>query len=103
MSKLSWALAVVAVTFVAAPAEAYTVKSSVECPDVLREHTNENFRLMNQWWLMGYFTARNFVDDARVGAEPLPAAIYEIARAYCEANPERDWDDAAQHAYERLR
>lgn len=86
----------------AAPAAAYTVKSSVECPDIVREDENENYRAMNRWWLMGYFTGRNFADDAEVGKAIEDENIYQMALDYCRNNPQNDWDDAAIHIYDRL-
>jgi hypothetical protein len=85
-----------------APASAYTVKSSVECPDILREDSDETFREMNKWWLMGYFTGRNYVDDAEVGREIEDENIYQMALDYCRGNSGNDWDDAAIHIYDRL-
>ena len=85
-----------------APAAAYTVKSAVECPDIVREDSEENFREMNKWWLMGYFTARNYMIDAEVGSDIEDESIYQMALDYCRSNPSSDWDDAAIHVYDLL-
>lgn len=76
-------------------ANAYTVKNSVECPDIVREDSNEDYRLANLWWLMGYITARNYIDDADVGADIENDEIYEIGLDFCRRNSGSDWDDAA--------
>ena len=53
---------------VALPASAeYTVKGSVECPDIVKEDGNEHYREYNKWWLLGYFTARNYAANQEVG------------------------------------
>jgi hypothetical protein len=84
------------------PADAYTVKGSVECPDIVRENNNENFREMNKWWMLGYFTARNFATDASVGKDIDDDNIYNMALGFCEQNNDKDWDDAAIHVYDLL-
>jgi hypothetical protein len=86
----------------AAPAAAYTVKSAVTCPDIVREDSNETYRAMNKWWLMGYFTGRNFAIDAEAGKAVEDEDIYQMALEYCRSNPGDDWDDAAIHIYDRL-
>ena len=73
-------------------ANAYTVKGSVECPDIIREDGDEDFRLANQWWLLGYITARNYEDDADIGLNTEDDKIYE-------RNVGSDWDDAAMEVY----
>ena len=85
-----------------APASAYTVKSSVECTDIVREDANEDYRAMNRWWLMGYFTGRNYAADAEVGREIEDENIYQMALDFCRGNPGNDWDDAAVQVYDRL-
>jgi hypothetical protein len=98
------ALAAMTLIGFAAPASgaAYTVKSSVECPDIVREDANENYREMNKWWLMGYFTGRNYAADAETGKAVEDEDIYQMALDYCRENPGNDWDDAAIHVYGRL-
>ncbi len=86
----------------AAPTAAYTVKSAVKCPDILREDSNDAYRGMNKWWLMGYFTARNYMADAEAGEAVEDDNIYQMALDYCRSNPGDDWDDAAIHVYDRL-
>lgn len=84
-------------------APAYTVKFSVGCEAVLREDANEHYREYNKWWLMGYFTGRNYADDAEVGNGADDDQIYAIALRYCHDDPSKDWDDAALHTYDRMR
>jgi hypothetical protein len=86
----------------AMPASAYTVKSTVECPDIIREDSDGTYREMNKWWLMGYFTGRNFAADAEAGKAIEDENIYQMALDFCRANPSGDWDDAAIHVYDRL-
>lgn len=95
------AVALIAVA-AAAPAAAYTVKSSVECPDIVREDADVNFREMNKWWLMGYFTARNYDADSEVGRDIEDENIYQMALEFCRNNAANDWDDAAIHVYDLL-
>ena len=80
-------------------ANAYTVKGSVECPDIIREDGDEDFRLANQWWLLGYITARNYEDDADIGLNTEDDKIYELALNFCKRNVGSDWDDAAMEVY----
>jgi hypothetical protein len=77
----------------------YTIKGSVECPDIIREDSNEDFRLANQWWLLGYITARNYEDDADIGLNTEDDKIYALGLDYCRRNPGSDWDDAAIQTY----
>jgi hypothetical protein len=86
----------------AGPAATYTVKSSVECTDIVREDSHENYREMNKWWLMGYLTGRNYAVDAEAGKAVEDENIYQMALDYCRSNPDDDWDDAAIHVYDRL-
>ena len=100
-ARLFCAAALIALA-AAAPAAGYTVKSSVECPDIVREDSHENYREMNKWWLMGYFTGRNYASDAESGKSIEDENIYQMALDYCRSNPGDDWDDAAIHVYDRL-
>jgi hypothetical protein len=103
MNKLRLAGAVILCSAIAHSAAAYTVKGHIECPDVVREHANENFRSMNMWWLLGYVTARNYIDAVEVGAGIDDEVIYEIGHQFCLENPASDWDDAGIHVYEQLK
>jgi hypothetical protein len=96
------AAAVLVALATAAPAAGYTVKSLVECPDVVREDTDADFREMNKWWLMGYLTGRNYAADGEVGSAIEDENIYRMALDYCRDNPSSDWDDAAVHVYDLL-
>lgn len=93
---------VLTVLSAAGPTAAYTVKSAVECLDIVREDANDSYRAMNKWWLMGYFTGRNFAVDAEAGKAIDDDRIYRMALEYCRSNPGDDWDDAAIHVYDRL-
>ena len=85
------------------PAHAdYTVKGSVECPGIVEEDAHEHYRQYNRWWVLGYFTGRNYVEDKGVGKGMDNDKIYEIALDYCKNNPGSDWDDASRHVYELL-
>ncbi len=96
-------IAAAAVAAFALPASAdYTVKGSVECPDVVKEDGNEHYREYNKWWLLGYFTARNYVSDSSVGKGVDNDQIYAMALDFCKSNAESDWDDAAVKIYETL-
>ena len=66
MKTIMFASIALCIGLTAANAE-YTVKGSVECPDIIKEDANENYREYNKWWLLGYFTARNYVADQEVG------------------------------------
>ena len=91
----------------------YTVKGSVECPDIVKEDANENYREYNKWWLLGYFSARNYAADtannaggtqknSEVGKGIDNDNIYNMALDFCKNNPGNDWDDAAIHVYDLL-
>ena len=92
----------------AMPAAAdYTVKGSVDCPDIVKEDAHEHYREYNKWWLLGYFSARNYITDLRVGEGIVGQGIdsgdlYSMALDFCNANPGKDWDDAAIHIYDIL-
>ena len=85
----------------------YTVKGSVECPAIVEEDANEHYREYNKWWMLGYITGRNFALaqvglDGEGGKDIEVDVIYAEALAFCKANPDSDWDDAALDLYERL-
>lgn len=86
----------------AAPAQAYTVKGGVTCQGVIEEDARAEYRNMNKWWLLGYISARNFENNADVGANVESDALYGLALGYCKSNPAQDWDDAAQNLYKSL-
>jgi hypothetical protein len=88
---------------IASPAAAYTVKGSVECPDVIREDANEDFRKMNMWWVLGYISGRNYESDASVGKGLDSEDLYGHVLTYCRNNLASDMDDAAIDLYDLLR
>jgi hypothetical protein len=90
------------VGFTPTDAHAYTVRGNVECPDVVKEDADESFRLANQFWLLGYITARNYNDDAQVASGMEDDVIYGMMLAYCKKNSSSDMDDAAIRVYEIL-
>lgn len=103
MKKIAIAGLAVALGLGMVPAQAeYTVKGSVECPDIVKENENENYREFNKWWLLGYFTARNYVADQEVGKGIENDSIYAMALDFCKGNAGSDWDDAAIHVYDLL-
>ena len=83
-------------------AAGYTVKSSVACRDIIREDSHESYREMNKWWLMGYFTGRNYAINAEAGKAVEDEELYQMALGYCRNNPDGDWDDAAIHIYDQV-
>lgn len=98
------ALALAAVLAVSATAaNAYTIKGSVDCPDIIREDGIPEYREMNLWWLLGYFTARNYHEDLDTGYQVDNELIYSTALNYCKANKGNDWDDAAIYTYDQYR
>ena len=103
MNRLLVSAAVVAAAVLASPANAYTVKGSVSCPDIVTEHQNESYRAMNRWWLLGYFTARNYVDNVDVGYQVDEEDVYALAYQFCQNNPGNDWDDAAINTYDSMK
>lgn len=103
MRCLILSVAAIASIAAAAPAHAYTIKGAVECPVILEEHKNEDYRAMNRWWLLGYITARNYNDNADVSRGIGEHDIYQVAYDYCARNSSSDWDDAAQHVYNHYR
>ena len=88
---------------IASPAAAYTVKGSVECPDVIREDANEDFRKMNMWWVLGYISGRNYESDASVGKGLDSEDLYGHVLTHCRNNLASDMDDAAIDLYDLLR
>ena len=87
----------------ASPAAAYTVKGSVECPDVIREDNNENHRKMNMWWILGYFSGRNYELDASVGKGIDGEDPYAHVLTYCRSHLADDMDDASIDLYNLLK
>jgi hypothetical protein len=96
-------LAGLAMLVSAASAQAYAVKGLVACPDAVQADSQEESRLANKFWLLGYISARNFTRDAQVGADVAAEDIYARALGYCRENPADGWDDAARFVYESLR
>jgi len=96
-------LSVTAAGLLAAPAQAYTVKANVECTAVLKEDANATYRMANQWWVLGYLTARNYEADLDAGKGIDDEVIYQMLLEYCGANPGNDIDDASQAIFEALR
>ncbi len=88
---------------IASPAAAYTVKGSVECPDVIREDANEDFRKMNMWWVLGYISGRNYESDASVGKGLDSEDLYGHVLTYCRSHLGDDMDDASNDLYKLLR
>lgn len=88
--------------FAPSDAHAYTVRGNVECPDVITEDADESFRLANQFWILGYITARNYSDDAQVASGIEDDVICGMMLAYCRKNASSDMDDAAIRVYEIL-
>lgn len=100
--KQFFALAITGL-LIGTPAHAqYTVKGSVECPDILKEDKHDQYREYNKWWLLGYFTARNYSDQLNIGHNIEDDSIYEMALTFCRNNAGGDWDDAAIYVYELL-
>lgn len=85
------------------PSAAYTAKGFVECPKLIEEDANPNYRQMNKFWLLGYITARNYENDASVGDSIDDESLYLLALEFCRRNPQADLDDAAIDIYDRLR
>lgn len=80
----------------------YTIKGSVACTDVLAEDSDDTYREMNKWWLMGYVTARNFEGQLSIAQDVADEELYQMGIDFCRANRDLDWDDAAQDVYRRL-
>ena len=93
----------VASVLLSASAPAYTIKGGVLCDEIVAEHEVEDYRNMNRWWLLGYFTARNMYEDADVGYGIDDEVIYERAYKFCSANLDKNWDDAAYSVYNNMR
>ena len=94
----------------ASPAAAYadyTVKGSVECPNVVKEDANEHFREYNKWWILGYFSGRNYErdrhqPDSTVGKDFDSDDLYARVLHFCRDNPRKDMDDASLDLYDLL-
>ena len=97
------AAALVLILALASPAAAYTVKGSVECPDVVREDANEDHRNMNMWWMLGYFSGRNYELDATTGKGLDAEDLYGHVLSYCRNHLGNDMDDAAIELYNLLK
>lgn len=93
--------AMLSVMAVPAMAE-YTVKGSLTCEEAIGEDAHEHYREYNKWWLLGYFTARNYNDQVSVGYGIDNDNIYQMALSFCQSNLGNDWDDAAIHTYDLL-
>lgn len=92
----------IATVLMSASAPAYTIKGGVLCNEILTEHEVEDYRNMNRWWLLGYFTARNMYEDADVGYGIDDEVIYDRAYKFCSANLDKNWDDAAYSVYNNM-
>lgn len=78
----------------------YTVKGSFSCEAAMQEDSNEHYREYNKWWLLGYFTVRNYELQQNVGHGIDDDNIYQMALTFCQSNPGNDWDDAAIQIYD---
>ena len=101
MNKFILAAALMGISAGSAVAD-YTVKGSFDCEAAMREDENEHYREYNKWWLLGYFTARNYELQQSVGNGIDDDNIYAMALNFCQQNPGNDWDDAAIHIYDLL-
>ncbi len=96
-------LVLIPILLMATPAAAeYLVKGSVPCPKLIEEDSNEKFRLANEWWILGYITARNFHTSGNKGDNLKGEVFYSYALNYCHNNPDRDLDDASIELYDWL-
>jgi hypothetical protein len=96
-------IAALAIALTPVGAQAYTVKGSIECPEMMEEDANETFALANKFWLLGYLTGRNFENDTDVGRGMESDTIYSIALDFCRNNPSKDIDDAGIRVYDILK
>ena len=74
---------------------------------VLGGDANDHYREYNKWWLLGYISARNYAiellgTDGVAGKNVENEEIYALALSFCQANQEKNWDDAAIHVYDIL-
>lgn len=105
MSSLRRAAALVlaaALLAAPAPARAYLALGVTDCATVIEEDANEHYALANLLWVLGYLTARNFVDGADSGALYDDDEIYEMLLDFCADNPQADLDAAGEYLFEAL-
>ena len=87
----------------APPAAGYTIKGSVECRDVVLEEANERFREAIKWWVLGYFSGRNYERDADTGKDMDGEALYAHVLNYCREHPGDGTDNASIDIYDFLK
>ncbi len=85
----------------ASPAAAYTVKGSVECRAVALGDANERFREAIKWWVLGYFSGRNYERAADTGKNMDGEALYAHVLNYCREHPSHDISNASKDLYDR--
>ena len=109
MGRFFWVAIVAGYTFGTTSASAdYLVMGRVSCETIATEDANETYREFNKWWLLGYFTARNFAADANgdlktsVGKDITEDALYAMGLDFCRRFPDQHWHDAALHVYDLL-
>ena len=85
----------------ASPAAAYTVKGNVQCRDVVLEDANERFREAIKWWVLGYFSGRNYERDADTGKDMDGEALYAHVLNYCREHLGNDVVNASKDLYDR--
>ncbi len=96
-------LAAAMLGFTAMPVLAeYTVKGYISCANAIAEDAHESYREYNKWWLLGYFSARNYETKSLKGNGVPDEDVYQVALNYCKSNPAGDWDDAAIYTYKQF-
>jgi len=81
----------------------YYVTGAVECPDVISQDGHDGYRLANMWWILGYFTGRNYEREDNAGRGVEAEELYARVLEFCRRNPEKDMDDASIEVYDALR
>ena len=82
----------------------YRAQGFYSCGKVLNfeRENNEIAELLISQWFLGYYTARNYIDQYNTENPPDDESIYFAILKYCRDNPLKDTDDASIELYMQL-
>jgi hypothetical protein len=82
----------------------YRAQGFYSCGKVLNwsKENDEIAEMLISQWFLGYYTARNYVDQFMTDNPPDDVSVYYAILKYCRENPLKDTDDASIKLYQQL-
>ena len=82
----------------------YRAQGFYSCGKVLNwaKEEDEVAEMLISQWFLGYYTARNYVDQYVTDNAPDDISVYYAILKYCRDNPLKDTDDASIELYKQL-